>query len=187
MNIGKTLKLALKKVLSLQFGAVDTDKGRLIWDGSEDLKEGDEVFVEVEGEDEPQTAESGSYKTEDGKTIIVVDGVVSEIQDPEAEVADEDKAEEVEAAEEEELPAPVDEAEKEEETNEEDRFAILEEKVNAIVDGLNQIVNSIAALESRIAELEGKMASIEAPAADPVADENTIEEKKTRLSYLRRD
>ena len=93
MNITKTLRLALKKVLSLQFGEVKTDKAVLIWDGDADLKAGDEVFVAVEGEDEPRPAEDGEYITEDGKTIVVVDGAVAEIKDPEAEVADEPEAE----------------------------------------------------------------------------------------------
>jgi len=70
-----------------------TDKGELFWEGEEDLKAGDEVFVENEGERQP--APDGEYATEDGKVIVVVDGKVAEIRDPEAEVAPEDNAEEV--------------------------------------------------------------------------------------------
>lgn len=62
-----------------------TDKGELFWEGDEDLKAGDEVFVENEGERQP--APDGEYATEDGKVIVVVDGKVAEIKDPEAEVA----------------------------------------------------------------------------------------------------
>ena len=75
------------------FGRKATDKGELIWEGEEDLKAGDEVFVENEGERQP--APDGEYATEDGKVIVVVDGKVAEIRDPEAEVAPEDNAEEV--------------------------------------------------------------------------------------------
>ena len=70
------------------FGRKATDKGELLWDGDEDLKAGDEVFVENEGERQP--APDGEYATEDGKVIVVVDGKVAEIKDAEAEVAPED-------------------------------------------------------------------------------------------------
>ena len=69
------------------FGAVNTDKGVLQWEGEEDLKEGDAVFVERDGERVP--AEDGEYVTEDGKTIVVAEGRVAEIRDAEAEVAPE--------------------------------------------------------------------------------------------------
>lgn len=70
------------------FGSIATDGGELVWEGVEDLKEGDEVFVETEEGRTP--APDGEYKTEDGKTIVVVEGKVSEIRDPEAEVAPEE-------------------------------------------------------------------------------------------------
>lgn len=189
MNIAKTLKMALKKVLSLQFGSVDTDNGRLIWDGEGELEAGMEVFVEVEGEDEPKAAPDGEYKTEDGKNIIVVDGKVSEIQDPEAEVAPEAEAEveaEIEVPEAE--AEPADEPEAEPEASEEDRLAAIEEKIANIIEGINGIVNAIASIEDRLAEVEGKLAKVEEPAADPI-DEAPVEEemKKTRLSYMRKN
>lgn len=195
MKITNKLKVMLKSILSLKFGAIETDKGRLVWDGEEDLKEGDEVFVEGEGEETVNPADDGEYTTEDGKVITVVEGKVASIKDPEAEVAPEEvpveetAQEEVKAEAEEEIPAPADEEETpaEEEATEEDRLANLEEKVNAIVEGLNEIINSIASLEGRIAEVEGKLAKVEAPAADPVEEEIPVEEeKKTRLSYMRK-
>ena len=70
----------------VEMGNVTTDKGVLSWDGEEDLKAGDAVFtVDADGNKAP--AADGDYKTEDGKTIIVVDGKVSEINDGAAEVA----------------------------------------------------------------------------------------------------
>lgn len=77
---------------------IQTDKGKLDWNNEdEDLKAGDEVFVrDEEGNRVP--APDGEYKTEDGKTIVVVDGRVSEIRDPEAEVAPEDRRDEEMAA-----------------------------------------------------------------------------------------
>ena len=73
-----------------KFGSVTTDKGVLHWDGDEDLKAGDRV--EVEDADGNRTeAPDGDYVTSDGKTIVVTDGAVAEIRDPEAEVAPEEE------------------------------------------------------------------------------------------------
>ena len=78
------LKAALAKAFA-EFGNITTDKGVIAWDGDDDLKAGDSVYIEdAEGNRTP--AEDGDYKTEDNKTIVVVDGKVSEIKDPEAEV-----------------------------------------------------------------------------------------------------
>lgn len=80
-------KAALAKMLAA-FGNVSTDKGVLAWDGDEDLKAGDEIFVEdQDGNRTP--APDGDYITSDAKTIVVADGKVAEIKDPEAEVAPE--------------------------------------------------------------------------------------------------
>ena len=59
--------------------------------------------------------------------------------------------------------------------------------MDEMVAALNEIVNAISSLEGRIAEVEGKLASVEAPATDPIDEAPVQEEKKTRLSYLRRD
>ena len=84
MSKFKRFKAALAKVLA-EFANVTTDKGILSWDGEDDLKAGDNVYVEdAEGNRTP--AEDGDYKTEDGKVIKVADGKVSEIADAEAEV-----------------------------------------------------------------------------------------------------
>lgn len=101
----KTIRVADGKVAEIidpeaevdaAFGRKATDNGELIWDGEEDLKEGDAVFIEEEGERRP--APDGEYRTEDGKTIVVVDGRVAEIRDTEAEVAPEgNPAEDTEA------------------------------------------------------------------------------------------
>ena len=95
---GKTITVEGGKAVSIvdpaaeidsDFGRKATDKGELLWDGEEDLKEGDAVFQE--GEDgERYPAADGDYKTEDGKTVVVVDGKVAEIKDPEAQVAPEE-------------------------------------------------------------------------------------------------
>lgn len=80
----RRLKETLAKLLQ-EFGNVTTDKGVLSWDGDEDLKEGDLVYVE-DSEGNRTPAADGDYKTDDNKVIVVVDGKVSEIKDAEAEV-----------------------------------------------------------------------------------------------------
>ena len=82
----------LKEILAAKlqevekFGNVTTDKGVISWDGDEDLKEGDSVYV-LDSEGNRTPAADGDYKTDDNKVIVVVDGKVSEIKDAEAEVA----------------------------------------------------------------------------------------------------
>lgn len=89
-------RLEAEKEAEQKFGRVTTDKGIIEWPGEEDLKEGDSVEVVTE-DDTREAAADGDYKTEDGKTIVVVDGKVAEIRDPEAEVAPEgEEAAEVE-------------------------------------------------------------------------------------------
>lgn len=88
MNKMQRFKAALAKLWAV-FGNVTTDKGVLAWDGDEDLKEGDAVFIEDQ-EGNRTDAPDGDYITSDNKTIVVVDGKVSEIRDPEAEVAPEE-------------------------------------------------------------------------------------------------
>ena len=85
MSKVKGLLARLAKAL-VEMGNVTTDRGILTWDGDEDLKAGDAVYIEDEN-GERQPAEDGDYITGDNKTIVVVDGKVSEIKDPEAEVS----------------------------------------------------------------------------------------------------
>lgn len=93
----KRFKAALARLLA-EFGNISTDKGVLAWDGDEDLKEGDAVYIEDQ-EGNRTDAPDGDYVTTDAKTIVVADGKVAEIRDPEAEVAPEEPAQEEAAAE----------------------------------------------------------------------------------------
>lgn len=192
MKVSTKLKIFLKSLLSLQYGEVATDKGNLKWNGEEDLKAGDEVFVENE-EGEIEAAPDGEYITEDGKTIVVAEGKVAEIKDAEAEVAPESEGDQVESgieAEEEPAPAeePADEEEVSDEATIEERVARMESNMESILKGLENIVNAIAELEGRINDVEAKLASVEAPAAEPVEDETIeqSEQKRSILSYLRK-
>lgn len=78
-------KAALAKFFAA-LGSVSTDRGVLSWNGDEDLKAGDEVFI-LDADGNRSTPEDGDYITADAKTIVVADGRVAEIKDPEAEVA----------------------------------------------------------------------------------------------------
>lgn len=93
------IKQAFKALAAVvcRFGYIVTDKAIISWDGDEDLKAGDEVYIEGEdGSREPIA--DGEYRTEDDKVIVVADGKVSEIRDEKAEVATEEpEAEEISA------------------------------------------------------------------------------------------
>ena len=86
------IKAALAKALQA-FASITTDKGILNWDGDDDLKAGDRVYL-LDEAGERSDVPDGDYTTEDGKVIVVADGVVAEIRDAAAEVAPEEPAEE---------------------------------------------------------------------------------------------
>ena len=94
-NMSKLKKLFAAITAYLQMGNVTTDKGVLAWDGEDDLKAGDAVFM-VDQDGNRTDAEDGDYRTDDNKVIVVVDGKVSEIKDAEAEVAPQNEPEETE-------------------------------------------------------------------------------------------
>ena len=83
-SMNKRLK-SLFTAMLMKFGEVNTEHGVVYWNTEDDLKAGDEVFVKDE-QDEYIAAPDGDYITMDKKTIVVVDGKVAEIKDPDAEV-----------------------------------------------------------------------------------------------------
>lgn len=105
----KRFKAALLKALAA-FNSMTTDKGVVVWDGEDDLKVGDDLYIEdAEGNRTP--AADDTYKTDEGVIIVVTDGKVAEILEPEAEVAPEEAPEVAEEAAEE---TPAEEAPAEE-------------------------------------------------------------------------
>lgn len=153
------IKAALAKALAVAFGQVTTDKGILEWDGEEDLKIGDEVYMTAE--DGTRTAaEDGDYTIDDGKVIRVADGKVADIIDPEAEVAPETEEVETEAAEE--------EVENPDTPGEES----APDAIEALRKEVNELFARMDAFETRINELTEEVARLkEAPAAEPAHDE----------------
>lgn len=79
------IKATLAKLLQAM-ASMTTDGGILSWDGDEDLKAGDRVYI-LDEEGNRSDAEDKEYRTDDGKVIVVTGGIVAEIRDAEAEVA----------------------------------------------------------------------------------------------------
>ena len=154
-NISLMSKLKEKiKALLMQYAAVSTDKGNLIYN-TDMLEVGSEVFVEDEnGENVP--AADGEYILEDGRAVEVEGGKVTEIKakeddpvDPEM-PAEEQMVDEMPAE-----PAPETPAET---PAENEKVTALEERV--------------AALEAQLADVIAKLAEIQTtPAASPAEEE----------------
>ena len=178
----KRFKAALLKALA-EFANVTTDKGILAWDGDDDLKVGDLVYIEdAEGNRTP--AEDGDYKTDDNKTIVVADGKVSEIKDPETDV---DPAEGSAATEEEQTLASV-----------------ATDKGNLLYDGelavgtevfvLDEEGNQVAApdgdytLENGnvVKVAEGKVREIAEPTTEETTEETTEQKKEVAASRMQK-
>lgn len=91
------IKKIIKALASVMLGAVTTDKGILAWDGDEDLKAGDRVWIEDE-DGNRSDPEDGDYRPDDRKVIRVANNEVTEIVDDEAQVAEQPSASEEEMA-----------------------------------------------------------------------------------------
>ena len=176
----KRFKAALARMLA-EFGNISTDKGVLAWDGDEDLKAGDAVYIEDQ-EGNRETAPDGDYVTSDGKTIVVADGKVAEIRDPEAEVSPEEPVERVEESE---TPVRLIQTDKgklewnneDEDLKAGDEVFIRDEEGNRIPapDGEYRTEDG-----KTIVVVEGRVAEIRDPEAE-VAPEPAVDEEKAAL------
>ena len=183
----KSLEAAFLKEFAI-FRSMTTDKGVINWDGDEDIKVGDEVYIE-DAEGNRTSAADDTYKTDEGLTIIVVDGKVSEILEPETEVAPEETPEVAEdAAEETTEETPVEETPAEEKvmnTIATDKGELLYEGELAVgtevfvngEEGLVPAADEDYALEDgRTLEVaESKVAKITDAPAEEVTEEPTEE------------
>lgn len=147
------LKELLKAMLEV-FGEVSTDKGVILWDTDEDLKEGDTVYT-LNEDGERENLADGEYTSEDGKVITIADNVVTEIKDDEAEIAPEEPTEEQE--------------------NEEEEVVVVEPEEEPTVDERDTLIEElkarIAELEAENQELKDRIAELEAEPAAPSAEE----------------
>ena len=167
--------------LLTKFGEVITDKGKLVWDGNEDLREGMQVFVEnPEAEDlEYEVANAGNYTTEDGKIITVgAEGIVESIEDPKAEVAEETPAEPTAEEMAEETPEVENPTNTKEET---DTEAIVE--LRREVNELYARIDKMEEILRKLSETPAAMAAVEQVNPTP---ENAESVGKQRLAYLRK-
>ena len=149
------------------------DDKEFYWVGEADLQIGDELFYNADGE-EAIKVEDGEYKLEDGTTIVVVDGLVSEIREADGEKEDsldnevemEDKEKDVECEEE----IIVDDPEKpEDETKDE-----ADEKYDELKQEIEQLKSEHDELKSMYDELKATLdAILEKPAAEPIVEEFT--------------
>ena len=164
MNKKNFIKLAR---LIAKFAEVTTDKGTLIYD--------DELAVGIEVTDENgEVPADGEYTAEDGRIIVVAEGKVAELREPEPEETVDDAVEEVVEAEEE-VPAEevAPEAEAPAEPDEKDiLIAELQAKVA-------EYETTITELENKIKELED---AAEAPVEEPVALSAVAQQKTSKSS-----
>lgn len=165
-NISLMSKLKEKiKALLMQYASVSTDKGNLIYN-TDTLEVGCEVFVEDEnGENVP--AADGEYMLEDGRTVEVEGGMVTEIKAKEDEPAEPAApampAEEQMVDETTETPAePAAPAENEKITTLEERVATLEAQLADVITKLAEIQTTPAASPA-----EEEFDNIKKPKVDP--------------------
>lgn len=169
----------------LTFGEVETKTETLYWEGEEDLKAGDAVFV---GEDKTP-APDGDYETMDGKIIKVEEGKVKEIVDPEAEV--DSKEEETPETKEEEMEEETTETTTttEETTTEETTEEPKDDEVAKLKEEVEVLKAEVETLKKAIEEINAQLSM---PAVPPIEQEfekvtkpNKNEVKKNRaLSIL---
>lgn len=160
-NISLMSKLKEKiKALLMQYAAVSTDKGNLIYN-TDMLEVGCEVFVEDEnGENVP--AADGEYILEDGRTVEVEGGMVTEIKAKEDEPAEPEQMADPEMPAETAPEAPVEPAENEKVTALEERVATLESQLADVIAKLAEIQTTPAASPA-----EEEFDNIKKPKVDP--------------------
>ena len=171
------IRQMLQSILS-QFGAISTDKGLLSYGSDGELPEVGESVAIVDEEGNETPAEDGEYALEDNTVIVVVEGKVSEIREPE-------KVEETPAEEPKEEPVQA-----EEETPE--TVAEPTEDVDALKERIANLEQEVARLETENGELRERIAELEKePAAEPATEEfekvvTTELTTDKRLNKLRR-
>lgn len=169
-------KMKLSKIKSLlqaalmQFGRLSTDKGLISYASDNELPEVGESIYLVDEEGNESVAADGEYTLEDSTVIVVAEGKVSEIREPEKE-ADAPAEEPVEAEDEpEEAPA--------EETPAEEEPASVSE-VDALKERIRNLEAEVARLETENGELRERIAELEKePSAEPATEEF---EKQTKV------
>lgn len=128
----------LFKIVNFSGSIMLKDGTEILLDGG-NLEVGVKCFVELPNADEPIQLPDGEYTLEDGSVLIVVDGMIKEIQEPktEEEIKKEDETEVVEEAEVEVVEEPKpEEAPVEEPADLEMKIKELEDRLTAIESAL---------------------------------------------------
>ena len=169
MNKKNFIKLAR---LIAKFAEVTTDKGTLIYD--------DELAVGIEVTDENgEVPADGEYTAEDGRIIVVADGKVTELREPEPEETVDDAVEEVVEAEEAEEAVPAEPEPEPEPIQEPDEKDILIAELQA---KLAEYETTITELENKIKELED---AAEKPVEEPVSLSAVVQQKTSKSGALK--
>lgn len=155
----KKLEKLKKQLLNIlmEFGEIQTDKGTIYWSGDEEIKPGDEVYKEVDGEKQP--LENGEYTLTDGRILRATNGVVESISEPET-PEEEAFEEETEAV----------------ETPSEDED--VKTQIESLWAELNKLKEAVNTLQEVVNEL------LSTPLVEPVAEEfeKVSASKESKLS-----
>lgn len=169
MNKKNFIKLAR---LIAKFAEVTTDKGTLIYD--------DELAVGIEVTDENgEVPSDGEYTAEDGRIIVVAEGKVTELREPEPEETVDDAVEEVVEAEDAEPIEPAEPEPEPEPVQEPDEKDILIAELQA---KLAEYETTITELENKIKELED---AAEKPVEEPVSLSAVVQQKTSKSGALK--
>jgi uncharacterized coiled-coil protein SlyX len=170
-NMNKIFKLA-KMVLKLS--EYPTDKGMVVIDG--EIEIGKAVFVETE--EGPVEAENGEYVLEDGRVMVIEDGLIVEIRGVEEPIVDEVEVTLEETTE------PV-----EDPKNEEIETIVEGTEVEELKKRIEELETILAERDAYIAELEGKIAEqdekLKMSVETPITKKNkTIVKENKALKYF---
>lgn len=159
-----------------KFESVKTDNGVLEYEG--ELKEGTKVFITDAETEERTPAADGEYVMEDGRTLVVADGTITEIKEAVEEETEPETTEETPADETTEEVAAEETTEPETvepETTEEITEPEVVEVVEETVDEVAELKGRIDALEALVKELAEKV----------VAQAKETEEKFSKISLAK--
>lgn len=179
--MSKIERLKLAKML-MKFGEIETDKGKLTYEG--EIEVGLEVFIEVDNE--LVSAPDGEYKAEDGTVYVVAEGKINEIRVPESDEPVEEPKD-VPA----DKPADTemeDEIAPENEIDKDAKIADLEAKVNELGEIIKQRDEEIENLKKQLEEKDNELKmSAEKPAHSQFKSQvdNTIKSDKKTENVLK--
>ena len=192
---------ALRK--SVEMRSATSDKGVIVWEGDDELKVGDELFVEDENGERTAAADD-TYVLTDGSAVVVTDGKVADIivneapaeqteapADEATEAAEQtNAAESVEAAEQteaaEEMPADEVPAPDDRDDVESDDRAIeqLRKEMNEAYAKIDALEAALAELRDRVAAVENQPAAVDAHRHVRAAAQTTGDVHKDNLARI---